>query len=314
MNQIGVDMAAYYRIYDVLYENPFISAQGLSECTGIPEKKISQHLQTMYESSILYGPLIFLTPAQNRRQYTYFLLFDYPLEMYKRLSSTPHIIDTTLSAGNWNILAITDTEMDFSLKEEFKRCIHSGLKGRTHLSKVTVRDWDTCIKTIEDTLHPPEKESTLYEEIPYLSWGKKEWTLYKKFARNIRADSEPVLESCSISHSHYKKWISQLPQVAVIQPAFYPHGIDTCSVFQFLFKSQYQNQLSTILGMFPRTSVFFSTGDHLLAHVYTETQKEHDDLYSLIFRLKEEKYFTNFSHAVLVGGRSHKKSSRKTNP
>jgi hypothetical protein len=162
-------MDVYYKIYDVLYENPFISEQELAACTGVPESKISQYVQTMYESSILFGPLIFLKPAQNRRRYTYFLLVDYPLEVYKQLSNWPHIVNRTLCAGIWDLLVITEVEMDFSVLKEFKKCVHKGVKGVTCLSWVTTQDWDASMN-VDDRLHPPEKKSFLYEEVPPILW------------------------------------------------------------------------------------------------------------------------------------------------
>jgi hypothetical protein len=188
--------------------------------------------------------------------------------------------------------------MDFSVLKEFKKCVHQGLKGGTWLSRVTTQDWDASMK-VEDVLHPPEKKSFLLQEVPDLDWGEKEWTLYQKFKFNVRADPEPILESCNISRQVYQQWISELPEVAVIQPAFYPYGIYAYSVFQFLFKSQYHHQLASILGMLPRTTVFFSTGDYLMARIHVGTEKEVDDLFSLVFKLKGE-YFTNFMHVVIV--------------
>ena len=65
-------MDVYYRIYDRLYEDPFISDQELAASTGIPESTVSQYVQAMYESSILVGPLIFLKSSQNRFHYAHF--------------------------------------------------------------------------------------------------------------------------------------------------------------------------------------------------------------------------------------------------
>ena len=296
-------MDVYYKIYDRLYENPFISDQELAASTGIPESEISQYVKAMYESSILFGPLIFLKPAQNRRRYTYFLLFDNPLEMGRKISTMPHVVNTTVSGGAWNLLVVTEVEMDFSVLEGFKRCTHNGVKGRTHLSKVTIRDWDTSMKG--GALHHSEKKSFLYKEVPCILWGEKEWTLFQKFKFNVRVNVESVLESCNISHQSYQQWISQLPQVAVLQSAFYPHSPNAYSVFQFLFTSQYHHQLSSILGMLPRTSIFFSTGDDLYAHLFIKTRKEVKDIFSFIFKLKDI-YFTDLCYATFIGVYSRK--------
>jgi hypothetical protein len=51
--------------------------------------------------------------------------------------------------------------------------------------------------------------------------------LYHAFRLNARRDSVPVLKELNIDRETYEKWISTLPEVAYIQPAFYPHGSNT---------------------------------------------------------------------------------------
>ncbi|MGC1121118.1 MAG: hypothetical protein WBA22_08485, partial [Candidatus Methanofastidiosia archaeon] len=65
----------------------------------------------------------------------------------------------------------------------------------------------------------------------------------------------------------YEKWISTLPEVAYIQPAFYPYGSNAYGAFDFLLKSEYQRQLITILGLLPCSGIFFSTGDAVWARL-----------------------------------------------
>jgi hypothetical protein len=154
----------------------------------------------------------------------------------------------------------------------------------------------------------------LYEEIPAINWNTEEWTLYDKFKYNVRAEAEPILKECEISHQQYEKWLTRLPEVAVIQPAFYPAGLDNYALVDFLFRSQYQEQLATVLGMLPSTSVFFCVDDYLFAGL--SVLKE-NDLASLISELKDKGYFSEYHHSAAVlasggfNGQETKQKSKK---
>jgi len=64
--------------------------------------------------------------------------------------------------------------------------------------------------------------------------------------------------------------------------------------------SLYQKQLAHILGMLPSTSLFFSVGEHLFARLCVLTRKEKDDLFSVIFQLREEGFFKSFFYASTI--------------
>jgi hypothetical protein len=85
-------------------------------------------------------------------------------------------------------------------------------------------------------------------------------------------------------------------------------------LIDFLFKSEYQEQLSTILGMLPSTSLFFSAGDHLFVRLSVPSERE-KDLAPLISELKEKGYFSEYhqSTAVLTSGgfNGHKPKQEK---
>ena len=289
----------YCKIYEQIYENPFITLHQISKNTGISKHAVTQHLSEMY-SSILYGPMIFLKPAQNYHHYAYFLTVENPVVTYEQFTEIPHVIFKSSNAGNWDLLVISEKLIDLSAVESVKECIHYGIKGVTHLSKVTCLDWATSMEKMYNAMGNPEKKSLLYEEIPDLPWHKNDWTLYHKFRDNIRIQAASVLRESGIHYKQYQKWISQLLKVSNVQPAFYLHGFNKYFALDFLFKSCYQEQLIHILGQLPSTSSFFSVGDRLLARLYLLDSKEKDDLFSLVFQLGEKGYFTELHQAMVV--------------
>jgi hypothetical protein len=294
-------MEEYHTIYEQLYEYPLIPLHEIAENTGTPIDAVSQYLHEMYESSILRGPAIFLKPAKNYYQHVHFLAVSNPLSAYESFTGSRHTVSVNIGCGQWNSLVISEEVVDFPGLKGYEKCIHHNRKGVTSLSKVTYLDWNQSLENIYSKIASPTRKSTLYEEIPAINWNTEEWTLYDKFKHNVRAETEPILKECEINYQQYQKWLVKLSEVALIQPAFYPAGLDNYSLCDFLFKSEYQKQLTTIFGMLPSTSLYFSAGDHLFVRVFVPNR---NDLASLISELETKGYFTEVYHsaAVLASG------------
>ncbi len=301
MSRISIKkrLPKYHRIYEQIFENPSLPLYQMTKKTAISRSTLSRYYIEMYELSIMKGPMIFVKPAQNYHQYAYFLTFEQPFSTFNRFKEFPHVLSRNLVSGAWNLSLICDKFINFSVLEGFRHCILQGIKGVTWLSKVETLDWNISLEKMYSTLSSPKKKSVLYEEIPPLSWGEKEWILYQKFKDNVRGQAMPVLKEFGIRYERYQKWVLQLPDVAHIQPAFYPQGADQYFMLDFLFKSEYQKQLVDILGMLPSTSLFFSVDKYVWARLALLNKKQKDDLFSLIYRLGEEGFFTS-SHQVLV--------------
>jgi len=109
-----------------------------------------------------------------------------------------------------------------------------------------------------------------------------------------------VLKASKIRFEQYQKWLSELPQFVNIQPAFYPYGLDSYFVIDFLFQSCYHKELTQILGMLPSTSVFFSVDEYLLARLTFLSKTQENELLSLIFHLGEKGYYRTFHSAAVV--------------
>lgn len=67
----------------------------------------------------------------------------------------------------------------------------------------------------------------------------------------------------------------------------------------FLFCSDYHQQLTHILGMLPSTGVFFSVGNNLFARLAVLNAGELRELFSLMAQLREFHYFTSFQGATI---------------
>jgi len=289
----------YYKIYEQIYENPFISASEIAQKTKIARSTVSKDLTEMY-NNFMVGPAICLKPAQNYHLYTALLKVKNPLLAYWCFRRFPKVVYRSLASGSWNLLLISEKCIDFSFLKGFKEYIYYGVKGVTFLSKVETVDWNKSLERMYDMLDTPAKKSFLYKEVPLLPWGKEEWRLYHTFRHNVRVQVTPLLKVLGIRYEQYRKWLSSLSGVAEIQVSFYPHGVNNYFAFDFLFKSTSHKQLVDILGQLPSTCFFSSVGEYLLARLSVMNRKEKDDLLTFIFELGKKGFFTDFCHALLV--------------
>ncbi|MBU7012181.1 MAG: hypothetical protein HXS46_15960 [Theionarchaea archaeon] len=288
----------YYKIYEQIYEDPLIPLYQISKNTKVSRSTVSRYVAKMYELSILQGPFISMKPAENYHQYAYFLLVNDPFTVYRRLKGFPGVVSKSLTAGSWNLLVICDRLMDLSVLSGVRKCILQGVKGVTHLSKVGGLNWDESIQRMKAVV--PEEKCTLYEESSELLWKEEEWVLFDQFKYNIREKTMPVLKKVDIRIEQYQKWVSQLHEVSLVQPAFFPLQQKNYFFFDFLFQSDYHKGLANVLGMLPSTSYFFSVGRYLFARLSFVDKKQRDDLYSLICALQEKGYITQWCQAMVI--------------
>jgi len=289
----------YFQIYEQIYEDPSIPLYQITKNTKVSRSTVSRYVKEMYKLSILQGPFISVRPAENYHQYAYFLMVNDPLTVYRRFKGFPGVISRNLTAGNWNMLVICDKLMDLSVLKGVNHCILQGVKGVTHLSKVGGLNWDESTQNMKAAAVPEEK-SVLYEESSKLSWKETEWVLFDQFKYNARKKTIPVLKKVNIRYERYQKWASQLQEIALVQPAFFPLQQKNYFFFDFLFESDYHKGLKNVLGMLPSTSFFFSVGQYLLARLSFVGKQQRDDLYSLIRALQEKEYITQWYQAMVI--------------
>jgi hypothetical protein len=289
----------YFKIYEQIYENPFVSQSTITKKTNILRSSVSRYLEEMYQFSILQGPLICVKPAHTYSPHVYFCHFTNPVVTYENLETCPHLLSRSLNCGSWNITLICDTAVNLSLFKDFQTCILEGAKSVTYLSRVTSLTWKESMRKMQRVTSPVEK-TTLHEEIAHNPWGKKEWQLFHAFRYNAQMGAESVLKKLKIRYNTFKNWKSDLHLYAHVYPAFYPAGLKNYFISDYLFESLYHTQLTDVLGLLPSTSQFFSVNKYLLARLLILTRKQEEDLFSLLFQLKQKGFFTDFHYTRVI--------------
>jgi hypothetical protein len=289
-------LCMYHRIYDQLYENPFVPVEDIALKLEMSEADVNTCLDDMYQSTILLGPVISVKPASDYHVYCYFFKANDPQSLYKSFQES--VFSTSIGAGDWNVMVITDKEMDFTAGTG--ECIHSGKRGGIFISKVTQLDWDHSLKNISSRIRTPDTKNISYEEAPALNWDEKEWLLYHAFRLNARQNPDPLLKKLEIDFKIYQNWLSTLSMAAHVQPAFNPHGFSKCGMFDFLLKSDYQEQIITILGLLPCSCGFFSADDFLLVRFFLTWPGEAKKVDTTLWYLEKYGYCTDWLRSLIL--------------
>jgi len=113
-------------------------------------------------------------------------------------------------------------------------------------------------------------------------------------------EKKNILKQSKIRYELYHDWISELPQFANIQAAFYPHTTESYLFLDFLFRSEHQKQLIDILRQLPSTSLFFTVGGHLFARLSVLDNLERKLLFSFISQLQKKGFLTDFHQAAVI--------------
>jgi hypothetical protein len=293
------NLHTYHQIYHQLYENPFSPVEEIAEALHISVDDVHENLSTMYESSLLQGPVISVKPASQYPMYSYFFKVNNPFASYREMLQESYI-SKSWAAGNWNLMIITRETVDATKLDGVRTCVYWGKKGGTYISKCVHTDWDLAVKDIFSRMDTPDEKTIFYEEVPALRWDQEDWLLYHAFRLNARREHAPVLQELHIDGEKYRKWLSTLPAVAYIQPAFCPYGWDTCGTLDFLLKSDFQHQVVDILGLLPCSGVFFSTGDSLLARLFVKGKEEIRKVDRIMLYLLKFGYITDYLTSLVM--------------
>ena len=296
--QLQRKMENCFKTYTQLYKNPFSPQTKIAEKAKISRATVSRTI--IKGEPLLYKPVICLKPARNYHEYVYFVEVEDPVQGFEQVQKFPPVTSATLNSGAWNLFFICNKYIDCSIVTGYQDCIHQAIKSVTHFSQVKTLTWDESIKNMYGVLKPPVEKTFLYEEIPFIPWEDWGWDLYQEYKNNVRIQASPVYKRRGVSYIEYCRWYSTLLDVAKIQPALYPLGIEKYYIADFLFKSQYQKQITHILGMLPSTCQFFSAGGYLFGRLFYATKKEMNDLYTFIYEMGVKGYFTDFYHAMVV--------------
>jgi len=299
----------YYKIYEQIYEDPIQSISDISQNTGISRNTVAKYLQEMYTSGILVGPYIEMKPARTYKEYVYLLNFSKPFSVLQGLKGFPHVIDCSITFGDWNTLVVTDRCINFSQLKGFQSIVYQGVKRFTYTPKVECTSWDEPFKTMHECIKKFTSKRSEYENFSYpLHWGSDEWKLYHAFKPNLRQKVTPLLRKIKVGYETYTKWRKSLEDHCTVHTEFYPEGLKTYLRHCFLFSPNDKFLVQKLFSLFPISSVITEVGDQLLVYTHVYSSGIITRLFCTIYNMEAVEMIGKFNKAVIVSNHDVTKS------
>ena len=291
----------YYKIYEQIYEDPFMLVYEIAQNTGISRNTATKYLQEMYTSGILVGPYIEMKPAKNYREYVYLLNFDKPFSVLPGLKGFPHVIDCNIAFGDWNIQVVTDRCINFSELRGFQSIVYQGVKRLTHTPKVECISWNEPFETMHECIKKFTLKRSDHENFSYpLHWGSDEWKLYHAFKSNLRQKVTPLLRKIKVRYDIYTKWWKTLEDHCTVHTEFYPEGLETYLRHCFLFACNGKSIVQKLFSLFPTSSVITEVGDHIIVYTHVYSSDIITRLFCTIYDMEAVEMIRKFNKAVII--------------
>ncbi len=294
-------MEYYYRIYEQIYESPIQSISDISQDTGISRNTVAKYLQEMYTNGILVGPYLEMKPAKNYREYVHLLNFSNPFSVLQGLKGFPHVVDCSITFGDWNTLVVTDRCINFPELKGFQSIVYQGVKRFTYTPKVECILWDEPFKTMHECIEKFTLKGSDHDNFSYpLHWGPDEWKLYHAFKHNLRQKVTPLLRKIKVRYDIYTKWWKSLEDHCTVHTEFYPEGLDTYLRHCFLFSCNDRCSVQELFSLLPTSSVITEVGDQLLVYTHVYSSDITRRLICAVYDMQTVEMIRKFSKAVIV--------------
>ena len=292
----------YYKIYQQIYKDPFMLIYEIAQNTRLSRNTVTKYIQEMYAQGVLRGPYIKMNPALNYREYMYLLNFSDPFKVYRGLKGFPHVLQVSITSGNWNTVVTTDRHINFSKLKGFQSVVYWGVKGLTCTPKVEYTGWDETFKIMYKQIKeftPLQKEDKKQKFHP-LNWKNKEWKLYHAFKSNLRQKVTPTLRKIKVQYDIYTKWMQTLKDHCTIHTEFYPEELKTYMGYCFLFSSDYKSAVQSLFSFLPTSSVITDIGNQVLVFTQLPFPDMTRRLICTIYDMQAVEMIRKFSQAIIL--------------
>ncbi len=291
----------YYTLYEQIHGSPLISLHDMSLNIGLSRNTVSKYLKEMYTKGIIRGPYLRMKPASTYKEHVYLVNFVNPLKAFRELEQVPHVVYHAATFGDWNTLFITDRLLDISNLKGFESIGYHGVKYLSYTPKVETTTWDESSEKVYEQLHQfmPIRYEHKDRRLTSLDWEDDEWKLFRAF-NFMRRKVTPVLQNIHVSYDTYARWIKSLEDHCTIHTEFYPEGYRNYFCHCFLFSTDYEESVKSLISLFPATSSIVELDEQLLVFAYAVSSEERRRLICIICDMKTKKMIKGFRHAVIL--------------
>jgi hypothetical protein len=150
---------------------------------------------------------------------------------------------------------------------------------------------------LERTPRPEHRERRLAHAVP---WDEDQWKLYHAFKFNMRKSITPTLDKIKVRYEHFVDWSKTLKDYCTIHTGFYPHGYQTYLHHCFLFSSEYESSVKSLLSLFPTTTYIMEVQNQLLVFINALSSAITVRLFCLMYDMQVKHMIKGFRKAVTL--------------
>ena len=296
----------HYRIYQTMREDPFLPRTVISKRIGISRNSVGIYLPVMRKKQILAGPRLQLKPSSTHPRYVYLTSFSSPGKTFDLFKRFPHILYHAQCLGDWNLLFVTDTLLDFSKLVGYSETIYRGRRGTTWDLPAQLISWDDAASKIDNWLENPRQVDIPHTEPVEIPWTQDEWKLYWAFRNNTRLKITPTVKKIGIRYRTFSEWRKSLNLYTQTFVEYYPQGLPFSKAFFFLLETDQPKFVSSVFEYWPATTVMTQVDSRLLIRVAFPGGEFPSKVIDLLDRLIKNGYVTSYTFASLFQHLEHK--------
>lgn len=291
----------HYSIYEQLVAEERITLTNMSKNLGLARNTVTSHFNYMMEHEILLPPSLRLKMFEDLREYVYLMNFEKPVRVYQELENNPRIVYHNLTSGAFNMVAITDSPVDFESHPHFKECILQGPRNDclyTHVSRDTYED---AFGEIKKTLEEGNLTCGMLpiEHVPRtIIWTELEWKLFYDLKHNVRRTFTEIVKNHGISKYLFYQSYERIKKNCIKIVSFFPEKRLNYSDFYFIFKTDYEKSLIDLFTLLPCSNMFCHVGDCTVAWINIPRTFSFKEFFGLLYWMDDHEIVKDIMYAL----------------
>jgi len=298
-----------YSIYEELLHDERISLTSMAKKLGLARNTVNSHYNYMIRNEILFPPSMRLKMFEDLREYVYFLTFERPMRVYQELENDPRVVYHCLASGAFDMVAITETPVNFESHPYFEGCLLHGPRSDIYFpSHISLDTYEEAFQKIKKTLKAEDPEpGGLHTEFPKreVVWTDLEWKLFYDLKYNMRRTFTEIVKKHGISKWIFYKSYKRIKKNCIRIISFYPKKRQNYSDFYFLFKTDYEKALTDLFLQLPCSSMIWHVDDRMAVWLNILRTFSFREIFGLLHWMDDHGIIEDMVYALPVY--SHKK-------
>ena len=293
----------HYNIYEQIVEDERVSLTTMARNLGLARNTVTSHFNYMLENGIITVPTMRLKMFSDLREYMYYLNFEKPLSVYHELERDSRVVYHCLTSGNFDMVVLTNTPVDFESHPSFRESILQGARGDYYVPHVSRDTYKSAFLKIKKKVEDGEiSPSPIPMDFPPLEikWTELEWKLFFDLKYNMRRTFTEIVKKHGISKWLFYRSYERIRSNCIKLVPFFPEKQVNYSDFVFILKTDYEESLRDLFLQLPCFSMITKADNHLLAWLYIVRNFPLKDFFGFLHGMVDQGIIDDMKYALPV--------------